>query len=239
MIFITGDIYGEYDIHKFSANRFTMQNQLTRSDCVIICGDFGLVWDHSAEERYWLEWLDDKPWTTLWIDGNHENFDMLKKYPIESWHGGKIQKITDNIFHLCRGNIFEVDGKRIFAFSGAESHDKRYRKLGVTMWKEEIPNQWEMTLGRKNLESANCDVDIIVTHSLPSSIQRKLFHGHNYSRNRFTDFFDEVDKKTNFKLWFSGHYHCSDVYYKNYIMNYNNIVNLTDTGFERVYPKEK
>lgn len=239
MIFITGDIHGDYDIHKFSADRFTMQKQLTRSDYMIICGDFGLVWDNSAEERYWLEWLDDKPWTTLWIDGNHENFNMLKKYPVENWHGGKIQKITDNIFHLCRGNIFEIDGKRIFAFGGAESHDKQYRKLGVTMWKEELPSMQEIYHGRNVLETANWDVDIIVTHSLPSSIQRKLFHGHDYTRNRLTDFFDEVDKKTNFKLWFSGHYHRSGVYYKNHILIYNDIVKLTDIGFERVYPKGK
>lgn len=38
MIFITGDIHGDHDIHKFSANRFTMQKQPTRSDYMIICG---------------------------------------------------------------------------------------------------------------------------------------------------------------------------------------------------------
>ncbi len=79
MIFITGDLHGENDIHKLSTSCFAMQKTLSRSDYVIICGDFGLVWDDSPTDRYWLKWLDGKPWTTLWIDGNHENFDLLKK----------------------------------------------------------------------------------------------------------------------------------------------------------------
>lgn len=50
----------------------------------------------------------------------------------------RYKKIINNIFHLCRENIFEVDGKCVFTFGGAESHDKQYRKLGVTMCKEEL-----------------------------------------------------------------------------------------------------
>lgn len=51
---------------------------------------------------------------------------MLKAYPVEEWDGGRVQKITDNILHLCRGSLFEIAGRRIFAFGGAESHDKQY-----------------------------------------------------------------------------------------------------------------
>lgn len=239
MIFITGDLHGHHDIHKFSMNCFTMQNELTRSDYVIICGDFGLRWCDSAEERYWLKWLDEKTWTTLWIDGNHESFDMLKDYPIEEWKGGKVQKITDNIFHLCRGSLFEIDGKRIFAFGGAESHDKQYRKLGDTLWEEELPNEEEMEHGRQVLESANWDADIMITHSLPSRIQEDLFSDMHYQKNRLTDFFDELEEKVDFKLWFSGHYHQSGWYDKKHILIYNDIVKLTDTGIERVYPRDR
>lgn len=237
MIFITGDIHGHHDIHKLSSSCFTVQKELTRSDYVIICGDFGLLWDNSKEEKYWLKWLDEKPWTTLWIDGNHENFDMLKEYPVEDWHGGKVQKITENIIHLCRGSVFEIDGKRIFAFGGAESHDKQYRKLGESIWKEEVPSKEEIELGRKNLESVNWNVDIIVTHSLPEYIQVDLFHDEIYRTTDATLFFDEIDRRATFKLWFSGHYHNSGWYDKKHILIYNDIVKLTDKGIERVYPR--
>ena len=40
---------------------------MSKEDCVIICGDFGGVWDGSAEERHWLDWLEAKPYTSLAI----------------------------------------------------------------------------------------------------------------------------------------------------------------------------
>lgn len=235
MIFITGDLHGEHDIFKLSTKCFKIQKELTRQDYLIICGDFGLVWCNSSQERYWLNWLNSKPWTTLWIDGNHENFDTLKSYPVEEWKGGKIQKITENIFHLCRGSIFEIDGKRIFAFGGAESHDKQYRKLGITIWEEELPNEDEIQTGIESLENANWNVDIIITHSLPEHIQNDLFKDSDYTSNRLLKFFDELDNKANFRYWFSGHYHYSGWYDKKHILIYNDIVQLTDTGIKRIY----
>ena len=121
MIFITGDLHGSLDISKFSERNFQMQNQLSREDFMIICGDFGLIWEDCEEERNWLKWLEDRPWTTLWIDGNHENFDRLKSFSIEKWNGGLIQKITPHIFHLCRGQVFQIEGYRIFAMGGGAS----------------------------------------------------------------------------------------------------------------------
>lgn len=234
MIFITGDMHGAHDIIKFSPKHFTMQSELTRSDHVIICGDFGLLWSGSEKEKKLLEWLEERPWTTLWIDGNHENFDMLKAYPIEEWNGGQIQRITEHIFHLCRGNVFEIEGRSFFAFGGAESHDKHYREYGKSIWKEEMPSDEEIERGRQALKNVGMKADYIITHSLPSHIQDELFDSAGFCRNRLTDFFDEVDEKANFKLWFSGHYHYSGWYDKKHILIYNDIVRLTDKGIERV-----
>ena len=89
-----------------------------------MCGDFG-IWHDNAEERYWLKWLNNKPFTTVFVDGNHENFDRLysDEFPIVDFHGGKAHKIRDNIYHLMRGYVFEFDGKRFFCLGGASSHD--------------------------------------------------------------------------------------------------------------------
>ena len=37
----------------------------------------------SRYEKYWLDWLDKKPFTTLFIDGNHENHDRLDAMEVE------------------------------------------------------------------------------------------------------------------------------------------------------------
>lgn len=237
MIFITGDLHGSHDIHKLSTSCFYSQKELTRSDYVIICGDFGLVWsENSKHDMYWLKWLDEKPWTTLWIDGNHENFDLLSKYSVEDWKGGKIQKITDNIIHLCRGSVFDIDGTSIFAFGGAESHDKILRKEGRSWWAGEMPTAEEMEYGRKVLEENNWKVDIVLTHSLPKHIQNHLFKFMDYGKNELIEYFDEIDQKLDFKFWFSGHYHESRKYDDRHYLIYNDIVKLNDNGFECIYP---
>ncbi|WP_162267470.1 metallophosphoesterase, partial [Clostridium botulinum] len=94
MIFVTGDTHIPRDIEKLN---FVNYKNLTKDDYVIICGDFGAIWDNSKQELYYREWLQNKPWTTLFIDGNHENFDLLYKFPVEDKFGGKVHKINDSI----------------------------------------------------------------------------------------------------------------------------------------------
>ena len=124
MIYITGDCHRDY--RRFNTRNFPEQKEMTKDDYVIICGDFGGIWDkdeESKEEIYLLDWLDSKPYTTLFVDGNHENFDRLYTYPEEEWNGGKIHRIRDSVIHLMRGQVFTIDEKKIFTFGGASSHD--------------------------------------------------------------------------------------------------------------------
>ena len=93
-IWITGDIHG--NPNRFSIDSFPEQKEMTKKDFVICLGDFGLVWNYRGEsktERFWLDWLNHKAFTTLFIDGNHDNFDRLDSYPVEEWHGGKVHFI--------------------------------------------------------------------------------------------------------------------------------------------------
>ena len=82
MIFVTGDTHGNFQ--RFGSKYFPEQKEMSRSDYVIICGDFGGVWSDTPNERYWLDWLEDKPFTTLFVDGNHENFSLLNPKKVYS-----------------------------------------------------------------------------------------------------------------------------------------------------------
>ena len=64
MIYITGDTHGNF--RRFSTDIFPEQKQMTKDDYVIICGDFG-IWNDSPEERHWLDWLNEKNFTTLFL----------------------------------------------------------------------------------------------------------------------------------------------------------------------------
>ena len=124
MIYITGDCHRNFE--RFNTRNFPEQKEMTKDDYVLICGDFGGIWNkdtENKEETWLLDWLDCKTFTTLFIDGNHENFDRLYAYPVEEWHGGKIHKIRPSVLHLMRGQVFEIAEKKVFTFGGASSHD--------------------------------------------------------------------------------------------------------------------
>ena len=175
-IYITGDIHG--NPQRLSNANFPAGKQLTKEDYVIILGDFGLIWDYKGEskyEKYWLDWLDERPFTTLFIDGNHENYDRLIEYPEEYWNGGWVQKIRPSVIHLMRGEIFNINGKTIFAMGGAASHDisdgvlkiddprikqwskdpfKMFRVNHVSWWEQEVPSISERIHAVENLAKA-------------------------------------------------------------------------------------
>ena len=56
---------------------------LTSDDYLIIAGDFGFPWDFSAEECADIAWLESRPYTVLFVDGNHERFDHWAERPME------------------------------------------------------------------------------------------------------------------------------------------------------------
>ena len=198
MIFLTGDCHGEFE--RFSKKqRMRQPFMMTEKDFVIICGDMGLVWADDKEFIYNKKGLCELPFTILWVQGNHENYDMIDQYPIRMWHGGKVRHIVkDKIILLERGQIFEIEGKSFFTFGGASTHDIQggildrtlpsykkdrrranrsglsYRVKGVSWWAQELPSIDEMQEGRDNLAKANNCVDFVVTHCLSGKMQEKL-----------------------------------------------------------------
>ena len=227
MIYITGDTHSDFS--RFTEENFPIQSEMTKDDYIIICGDFGGVWtfeEESKREKEALDWLNNKNFTTLFVDGNHENYTRLYNYPIEEWKGGKVHKIRDSVLHLMRGEIFDIDNKKIFAFGGARSHDIQdgilnldeeekiyeYRKRGAyfrirdfSWWDLELPTNQEMENGIENLEKINYKVDYIISHCCPTSIQSLI--NSTYKRDILTDYLQQISEKCTFKRWYFGHYH--------------------------------
>lgn len=246
-IFLTGDTHGDFS--RFKKEVFYEQAELTKEDCVIICGDWGGIWDGSAKERYWLDWLEQRPFTTLFVSGNHENFDLLAKYPVEEWHGGRVQKIRPSVLHLMRGQVFRIQGRAFFTMGGASSHDisggilepddprfrqKRrrldaagalYRVNHRSWWKEELPSEEEYQTARATLDRAGWAVDYIITHCCPTSVQDALSGGF-YQADALTDFLEEVARRCKFQYQFLGHYHTNRIIREKYVLLYEQIIKL-------------
>ena len=120
-IYITGDTHG--DFQRFGSKYFPQQKEMSRGDYVVIAGDFGGLWDGSQKDQYWLDWLNKKPFTTLFVDGNHENFDLLNTLPEKEWNGGRVHVVREHVLHLMRGQVFDFGGLAWFTMGGAASHD--------------------------------------------------------------------------------------------------------------------
>ena len=200
-IYITGDTHGDIDCQKFNNSDFPAAD----GDYVIICGDFGAVWDGTEKEQRLLDWYNEKPWTTLFCDGNHENFDLLSKYSVKEWNGGKVHQIRPKVFHLMRGQVFTIEDKKFFVMGGASSVDKIYRTIGTSWWAEEIPNFSEMDEGFTNLEKVGYEVDYVITHSAPTMVLPSI--DLSYKPDVITEYLAVIQQITEYTHWYCGHYH--------------------------------
>ncbi|MBR6315377.1 MAG: metallophosphoesterase [Lachnospiraceae bacterium] len=252
MIYITGDTHGDFSL-RFNTENFPEQKEMTKDDYVIICGDFGGIWDigkESREEKHWLDWFEKRSYTLLFIDGNHENFDRLNAYPVKEWHGGKVHEIRPHVLHLMRGQVFEIDGKKFFTFGGASSHDitggilepddpnfkekrKRldkkyvpYRIHHISWWEQELASEAEMREGKKNLSLHDFTVDYIVTHCCATSTQVFLA-GSTYQPDRQTDYLDYIKKNVTYKKWFFGHYHDNRNVFDKELLLYEQLIRIS------------
>lgn len=227
MIFVTGDCHGEWG--RLGMKNFPEQRKMTKDDCVIVCGDFGF-WTPSREREYWMDWLERKPFTTLFVDGNHENFDGLYQLKEEMWKQGRVHRIRDSVIHLMRGQVFVMEGYRFFTFGGARSHDIQggilepgdpefrrkkkaadqsglfYRVDHESWWRQEMPSREERDMGLRKLEACDWKVDFVITHCCSSDTQA-LLTGGSYEADELTEYFENIRGKLRFRKWFFGHYH--------------------------------
>lgn len=248
-IFVTGDIHAEI-YPRFSNASFPAQKGLTKDDIVIVAGDFGIPWtDGGAQDAYALRELEKRPFTTCFVDGNHENYDLLEQYPEQTWHGGRVHRLSDSVIHLMRGQVFDIDGTTIFTFGGAASHDVddgildaydpdlknkaralrkagkyRYRINHLSWWEREMPDRSEYDEGMANLEAHGFNVDYVITHCPPTTVLRQMGFDDPDDMARY---FQDIKDRTRFRTWYFGHLHedCA-LPWERTVALYNDIVQI-------------
>lgn len=207
MIYIMGDTHG--DINRFCTN---IDSKWTYQDKVIVCGDFGFIWEVEKDTKRYrrelekLSILESKPYEILFVTGNHENFDRLKKFPTIQKYGGKVKQIRKNIFLLMRGQRFIIENHTFFTMGGAHSVDKDCRIEHVDWWQEELPSLVEYDTAIQTLAEYK-EFDFVITHTAPQTIIR-MMHFTPYKEDlELTGFLEWIFYEISFKYWFFGHFH--------------------------------
>ena len=202
--FLKGDIHGNL----FEIIDFIDRCNLGKNDNIIILGDCGIAWrkdkkDLAQNIKLWNECGNGVK--LYFIDGNHENFNILNSLPIENNMG----KIADNIYHLRRGQVYEFENKKILVCGGADSIDKYRRIENFTWWKEEAISQETID----DIPAGH--YDYVLTHCCPRSVFEKnkiylstlQFLDENKINHNSEDMLEQLKNKITFDHWFFGHYH--------------------------------
>lgn len=204
MLYVTGDMHGAQE--RLYDKEWL---KLKKGDILIVCGDFGYIWNGGREEREYINYLGSRKFTVAFIDGTHDNLDYINSCRVTYWKGGLIHRIKGNLVHLMRGQIFNIDGVSLFTFGGGESSDRDMRIENGLWWKEEMPSANEMSEAAKLLDSRNRKVDYIITHEPPSLVKSAmtLRSGSSISVNKLNGYLEEIDEMCEYRQWYFGSMH--------------------------------
>lgn len=226
-LIITGDTHGILDIDKVVKYFKGREKYYSKKDYLIICGDVGVCGFSSVREAETRKILRNLPVTTLFVDGNHENFNKLNALEVKKWNGGKVHFVEKDIIHLMRGQVYCIDGVRFFSFGGAYSIDKMYRIAGVDWFAEELPNKEEYEEGWNNLEEAGYKVDYILTHSGPKEIVEDMgYEALSEDEEELRRYLQRIADITEFKVWYFGHFHEDIEMKERFICLYDDVIKL-------------
>ncbi|HIZ55808.1 MAG TPA: hypothetical protein H9671_06345 [Firmicutes bacterium] len=201
MLYVTGDMHGDV-----SAFRRPGISRLRKNDCLFVCGDFGFIWQGTPAEKRLLKWIGKRPYSVLFAEGCHENFDLLAQYETEEWNGGKVRRISGNLLQLMRGEIYTIENKRVFVFGGGESDEQDIRVEAGTYWPVAAPSTADAFNAQQHLTACGQKVDYIITHEAPEKVRG--FLSESSGQEEYTPFMlNQLTAGCEFSMWYFGKYH--------------------------------
>ncbi|MBR3144918.1 MAG: metallophosphoesterase [Clostridia bacterium] len=225
MIYVTGDMHG--DLERLYDKEF---RKLKKGDTLIVCGDFGYIFDGSPIEKKVIDFLSTRRFYVTFVEGTHDNLNRINACRETVWRGGRVNRIKGNLLHLKRGQVFKIEGKTFFTFGGGESVDKDMRVSSGLWWRDEEPSPDEMAQGVSALNEVNRKVDYIITHEPPSLVKSAVLLriGHNDRVNKLNGYLEEIGRSCDFKHWYFGSLHEDKVITEYHTCVFRKLVKIED-----------
>lgn len=218
MIYLLSDLHGDLNLKGFQ--KYLLD--ACEDDLLILLGDICLKFEDTEENRIFTDSFLASNKKIAIVDGNHENFAFLNSFPEEAWNGGTVGRLTENIVHLKRGNVYSIDGKTFFVFGGCKS-SSRWKEAGLWYPGDEASED-ELQLAYENIQKYNFKFDYILTHKYEQdpprgSVSIKLLELTKY-----------IEEKVSYRKWYSGHWHQNKKVDDKHTVVYDELLPLIDRG---------
>lgn len=162
-VLLVGDLHGDV----FALQRAFRQAYYNEAVAIVQLGDYGFGWRRDGDQCWFATITSDLVAETsipfYFIDGNHENFDLLEKYAVGE---NGLREVATSVYHIPRGECVTFGETRFLALGGAYSVDKPNRKTGVSWWPQEAITEEDVQRA-----IAAGPVDVLLTHDIPDGIQ--------------------------------------------------------------------
>lgn len=235
MLYLTGDTHGE-NIERFSFKKNPSLRELTADDIVVVLGDTALMWPGAERiTRYDMRQLRSKPFTIIFLFGNHDNYDWAETLPEVDVFGGKMRQVVidgevfENRYVVSDWTVADLSGYHCLLCGHAKSHDidhlydendkegilaaKRrrewFRVAHKSWWPQETLDIDDAVIYVQEHEDEHFDA--ILTHDCPGYFCH-IASPHGGSTFRFAptrqeDYFDSWREDLDYDIWVHGHMH--------------------------------
>ena len=221
--FVTGDKHGDFSsIYDFIDRMDFNYEEIN----ILILGDCGLFWrDDKRDAEFKIKFHElNYKFHIYFIDGNHENFNILNSL---SNNENKIIDISNHIHYIKRGTILDLPIGKCLFLGGADSVDKIFRKKDIDWWENE-------RITDKDIENIPAGkYDYLFTHCTNYNTCKNFRHllytievKENEENHISEKKLDELNKKITYNKNFFGHYHINKELDKNHYCLYNDIIEL-------------
>lgn len=218
-IFVVGDLHGDFVRLKY------IEQFVKSEDTVIQVGDFGFYdtclgeWDEIFPNGY--------PCRILAIDGNHEDFRILRNYSKD-----ELTEVRKNLFYVPRGYVAEIEGKVFGFLGGGESVDKGFRRPEISWFADERIEHTDIDKLIDSLDGRQ--VDYFIAHVPPPFVINANFPPLNLSDWGLPIDWEDISSQRvekarrliQPKQMFCGHMHKSVRHDKICILDINEVVTL-------------
>lgn len=165
-VLLVGDLHGNAD----ALHQAFLQAKEHGAEAIIQLGDFGYGWSVSDGQCNFANLASELASLCEirfhFVDGNHENFDLLYSLPVdENGH----RTVAPGVVHLHRGSKLTIGSTVFLALGGAYSVDKPHRKEGISWWAQE-----SITDDDVERALAAGEADVLLTHDIPRGVQDEV-----------------------------------------------------------------